>query len=75
MLINKLLGLNLKGLKIAFFAGSTVGAMFGCVAGMGIGAALGALFAPKAGKELRQDIADGANCMMDTAKEKGSCHS
>jgi gas vesicle protein len=41
------------------------GTVFTFVLGLGIGAAAALLFAPKAGEELRTDIADGASDGID----------
>lgn len=43
--------------------------MIGTSLGLLTGLALGVLFAPKAGKETRQDIADAANKGLDRAKD------
>lgn len=40
--------------------------------GGGIGATLGLLFAPKPGKELRQDVSEGVKYGLETANEKVS---
>jgi gas vesicle protein len=39
--------------------------------GVGVGTALGILFAPKAGEELRSDLADNARQGLDQAVSKG----
>lgn len=70
-MLRKLLGLNMKGFQIAFFAGSTFGGILGCLAGMTAGVALGTLFAPKAGRELRKELSDTMGAFAETAKEKG----
>lgn len=40
------------------------------LAGLGIGAAVGILYAPKAGDELRQQLRDAAEDGRDTVKER-----
>jgi gas vesicle protein len=40
--------------------------------GGGIGAAMGLLFAPKPGRELRQDVSDGVKYGLETTNEKVS---
>jgi len=40
--------------------------------GLAIGATLGILFAPKSGKELRNDIKDKSEKLIDTGKESVS---
>lgn len=43
--------------------------LWGIVAGSVIGSVTALLFAPKSGKELRKDIADGASATVDKGKE------
>ncbi|HVZ61201.1 MAG TPA: YtxH domain-containing protein [Terriglobales bacterium] len=40
------------------------------LAGLGVGAALGVLYAPKAGRELREDIRSSAGSGRDYASER-----
>ena len=42
------------------------------VIGLGLGAVAALLFAPKAGKELRSDLADGINDGVDELRSRGS---
>ncbi|HEY9773209.1 MAG TPA: YtxH domain-containing protein [Planktothrix sp.] len=71
MIFKKLMALNAKQMQLAFFAGSTVGCIMGSAAGVGIGVALGLMFAPKSGKDLRKDL-KGKGCeLADTMKERG----
>jgi gas vesicle protein len=42
------------------------------VIGLGVGAIAALLFAPKAGKELRNDLAEGINEGVDQLRSKGS---
>lgn len=67
-----LLKLNVKGLQLAFFAGTAVGAAFGIGLGVGLGAGLGVLFAPSKGSELRGQLKDKMAIAADTVKEKGA---
>ncbi len=48
-----------------------VGTVSAFAIGIGVGAALGLLFAPKAGDELRGDLADNAKQGLDQAVSKG----
>lgn len=74
-MLGKLLKLNIKGVQMAFFAGSAVGTVMGTVAGagigLGVGALLGVLFAPKSGTEMRGLMKDGICDAMDSAKSQG----
>ncbi|WP_410511846.1 YtxH domain-containing protein [Paenibacillus sp. BR2-3] len=45
------------------------GLLWGVVAGSIVGSVTALLLAPKAGKELRKDIADGASTTLDKAQE------
>lgn len=67
-----LLKLNVKGMQLAFFAGTAVGAAFGIGLGVGIGAGVGLLFAPSKGSELRGKIKEKMTIAADTVKEKGA---
>lgn len=71
-MFKKIFAINVKGLQIAFFAGTAVGSAFGCAAGIGLGVGLGLLLAPKSGKEMRTEIADKVCAAVETAKEQGT---
>ena len=43
--------------------------LFGLLAGIGIGVGAGMLLAPKSGEELRKDLANKLNELLDKAKE------
>ncbi|MBX9570130.1 MAG: YtxH domain-containing protein [Candidatus Obscuribacterales bacterium] len=60
----------LKTMQVVFFVGAAAGAVVGTVAGMTAGFVLGNLFAPKAGNELRHDIADKSKELAGQLKEK-----
>ncbi len=45
--------------------------VLGFCVGVGVGAVLGMLFAPKSGEEMREDISDTAQRGMDAAAQKG----
>jgi gas vesicle protein len=68
-MIKKLVAMNLKQVQIAFFAGSTVGCIFGTFAGVGLGVALGLVLAPKSGRELRHDLKDKTITLAGKVKE------
>ncbi|MFA6557269.1 MAG: YtxH domain-containing protein [Candidatus Obscuribacterales bacterium] len=57
-------------MKTIFIAGAVVGAAASSVVSLGVGYALGNLFASKSGKELRDDIADKANEFAGGVKDK-----
>ncbi|CAN5585682.1 hypothetical protein BH11CYA1_BH11CYA1_24750 [soil metagenome] len=61
---------NLPLLKTIFIAGAVVGAAASSVVSLGVGYALGNLFASKSGKELREDIADKASEFAGGVKDK-----
>lgn len=63
---------NLPLLKTIFIAGAVVGAAASSVVSLGVGYALGNLFASKSGKELRDDIADKATEFAGGVKDKFS---
>lgn len=48
---------------------NTKSLLWGLLAGSAIGSVAGLLLAPKSGKELRKDIADGTNATLDKAHE------
>lgn len=64
--------------KVADFCGVTTkrdarkNMALGIMGGLMAGAALGLLFAPKPGKELRQDIRQTAGCGVERVKEAGA---
>ncbi len=63
---------NLPLLKTIFIAGAVVGAAAGSVVSLGVGDALGNVFASNSGKELRDDIAEKANEFAGGVKDKFS---
>ncbi|BCG58672.1 YtxH domain-containing protein [Paenibacillus sp. URB8-2] len=48
---------------------NTKSLLWGIVAGGAVGSVTALLFAPKAGKELRKDISDGASATLDKAQD------
>jgi hypothetical protein len=55
----------LKWLQLVFMAGTAFGALAGLFAGAGLGAAIGMLFAPKEGKQLREDMREQAGHIVE----------
>lgn len=60
-MLKNLIKANLPLLRTIFVAGAVVGAAAGSVVSLGVGYALGNLFAPKSGKELRDELAEKAS--------------
>jgi gas vesicle protein len=71
-MLKNLITNNLPILKAVFLAGAIIGGLLGGAMSLFIGISLGVLFAPKAGKELRGDIANGFMSLFGLNKEKKS---
>ena len=71
-MLKNLITNNLPILKAVFLAGAIIGGLLGGATSLFIGISLGVLFAPKAGKELRSDIANGFMSLFGLNKDKKS---
>ncbi|MBU6454691.1 MAG: hypothetical protein KGS72_23185 [Cyanobacteria bacterium REEB67] len=71
-MLKNLITNNLPILKAVFLAGAIIGGLLGGATSLFIGISLGVLFAPKAGKELRNDIANGFMSLFGLNKDKKS---
>lgn len=70
-MFKNLIKANLPLLRTIFVAGAVVGAAAGSVVSLGVGYALGNLFAPKSGKELRDELAEKASAFTGNSKDPG----
>jgi len=57
-MLKNLFKVNLKWLEVAFYAGAAAGTVFGSLAGLGIGFALGNVFATKSDERLPAELAE-----------------
>jgi len=60
-----------KWVQVVFFAGTAFGVLMGVFAGAGLGAAAGILFAPKAGRKLREEMKDAAGHIVEDVQQRG----